>query len=421
VAGRQGQLAARDGDVLETAPEVRAGEVATADIATEVFFFPSSQVAEYDGSFTNTQRLLQWHYKAADPPGDCRSDMYFTYQLGKRLKALYADSTLPRDQGFNNLVWDYESSDPRERQLGEPESEKILKEINGYYSDDTRPPHRRPEDLKPTTARPVAPRGSTAACPRRRTRTARPTARPTRPVCAARTWAGALRGRPTAAFSTTASRPTRRAGRGASARSTSGGTRRRASGSAWTCPTSPPPSRPPTRPRRAPPAWTRTTGTDAFILKPDGVGWLYVPEGLVDGPLPTHYEPAESVVRNPLYKQQSSPVLKYWNVDGNPLAGWRTQVPARHHHLPADRALPVGRHEPLAPVAHRTAARAVRRAVARTGAREGHRQPRPRAHHQPARVGARQGAGDAAHAAAADRRAARCTRSACRSTGAGKA
>jgi formate dehydrogenase major subunit len=51
-----------------------------------------------------------------------------------------------------------------------------------------------------------------------------------------------------------------------------------------------------------------------------GVGWLYVPTGLVDGPLPTHYEPAESPVQNPLYKQQSSPVLKYWKTSGNPLA-----------------------------------------------------------------------------------------------------
>jgi formate dehydrogenase major subunit len=41
---------------------------------------------------------------------------------------------------------------------------------------------------------------------------------------------------------------------------------------------------------------------------------------LVDGPLPTHYEPAESPVLNPLYKQQSSPVLKYWKTSGNPLA-----------------------------------------------------------------------------------------------------
>ena len=30
--------------------------------------------AEKDGCFTNTQRLLQWHDKAVDPPGDARSD-----------------------------------------------------------------------------------------------------------------------------------------------------------------------------------------------------------------------------------------------------------------------------------------------------------------------------------------------------------
>ena len=44
---------------------------------------------------TNTQRLLQWHDKALDPPGDCRSDAWFVYNLGKRLKELYAGSTDP--------------------------------------------------------------------------------------------------------------------------------------------------------------------------------------------------------------------------------------------------------------------------------------------------------------------------------------
>jgi formate dehydrogenase major subunit len=62
------------------------------------------------------------------------------------------------------------------------------------------------------------------------------------------------------------------------------------------------------------------SGTDAFIMKPDGVAWLYVPTGLVDGPLPTQYEPVESPVHNPVYKQQSSPVLKYWKHPANPLA-----------------------------------------------------------------------------------------------------
>src|SRR5438552_2626169 len=61
-------------------------------------------------------------------------------------------------------------------------------------------------------------------------------------------------------------------------------------------------------------------GTDPFIMKTDGRGWLFVPTGLVDGPLPAHYEPAESPVKNPLYKQQSSPVYKYWKRDDNALA-----------------------------------------------------------------------------------------------------
>src|SRR5690606_13683971 len=48
-------------------------------------------------------------------------------------------------------------------------------------------------------------------------------------------------------------------------------------------------------------------GTDAFIMQTDGRAWLYVPTGLVDGPLPAHYEPQESPFRNLLYEQQSNP------------------------------------------------------------------------------------------------------------------
>ena len=40
-------------------------------------------------------------------------------------------------------------------------------------------------------------------------------------------------------------------------------------------------------------------GTDPFIMKADGKGWLFAPTGLVDGPLPTHYEPVESPVAEP--------------------------------------------------------------------------------------------------------------------------
>ena len=48
-------------------------------------------------------------------------------------------------------------------------------------------------------------------------------------------------------------------------------------------------------------------GDDPFVMQADGKGWLFAPKGMLDGPLPTHYEPQESPVRNPLYPQQSNP------------------------------------------------------------------------------------------------------------------
>ena len=127
----------------KTAPEIKNGEVKTADIKTEVFYLPATQVAELEGTYTNTQRMLQFHHKAAEAPGDCRSDTLFSYDLGKRLKKLYANSTLPRDEGFKNLVWDYEHEDEAERKKGEPSALKILKEINGFFTEDPNAPLRR--------------------------------------------------------------------------------------------------------------------------------------------------------------------------------------------------------------------------------------------------------------------------------------
>jgi formate dehydrogenase major subunit len=54
------------------------------------------------------------------------------------------------------------------------------------------------------------------------------------------------------------------------------------------------------------------SGVDPFIMQSDGKGWLYVPSGLQDGPLPSHYEPQESVIRNPLYGQQCNPTRMEW-------------------------------------------------------------------------------------------------------------
>ena len=68
-------LVVRDFSEIESAsfwydsPEIETGELRTADIGTEVFFMPAAAHTEKDGSFTNTQRLLQWHHKAVEPPG----------------------------------------------------------------------------------------------------------------------------------------------------------------------------------------------------------------------------------------------------------------------------------------------------------------------------------------------------------------
>ncbi len=50
------------------------------------------------------------------------------------------------------------------------------------------------------------------------------------------------------------------------------------------------------------------SGRDPFIMQSDGKAWLYAPAGLLDGPLPAHYEPQESPVSNVLYAQQRNPV-----------------------------------------------------------------------------------------------------------------
>src|SRR6266576_2492070 len=79
------------------APEIETGELKTEEIATEVFFLPAATHVEKDGSFTNTQRLLQWHWKAVEPKEDCRSDLWFYYHLGRIIREKLSDSQAPRD------------------------------------------------------------------------------------------------------------------------------------------------------------------------------------------------------------------------------------------------------------------------------------------------------------------------------------
>jgi formate dehydrogenase major subunit len=126
-------LVVRDFQEIESAafwyegPEIESGELVTSEIGTEVFFLPAASHVEKDGSFTNTQRLLQWHHKAVEPPGDCRSELWFMYHLGKRIRAKLAGSTEQRDRAILDLTWDY----PTEGAHDDPRAEAVLREISG--------------------------------------------------------------------------------------------------------------------------------------------------------------------------------------------------------------------------------------------------------------------------------------------------
>jgi formate dehydrogenase major subunit len=127
-------LVVRDLVEIETAafwydsPEVASGELRTEEIPTEVFFLPASSHVEKDGSFTNTQRLVQWHYKAVDPKGDCRSDLWFYYHLGRKIRERLRDSQEARDRPILDLTWSYPTAGEHE----EPSAEAVLAEMNGW-------------------------------------------------------------------------------------------------------------------------------------------------------------------------------------------------------------------------------------------------------------------------------------------------
>ena len=302
-------LVVRDFQLTETAefwreaPEIERGEIAPADIATEVFFFPASAHTEKDGSFTNTQRLLQWHHKAIHPPGDCRSELDFIFKLGRRLKNLYAGSANPKDRPIVDMTWDYPTKGP----LEEPDAEAVLREINGYTVADGKLVDGFTE-LKDD--------GSTACgcwiysgCFKDGVN--QPTRRKPHwdQTWVASEWGWAWPHNRRMLYNRASADPEGRPW-----------SERKAyvwwneSQKEWTGYDDPDFVHKPPSYRPAPEARGKDTisGVDPFVMQSDGKGWLYVPAGLQDGPLPSHYEPQESLIRNPVYGQQCNPARMEW-------------------------------------------------------------------------------------------------------------
>ena len=329
-----------------------------SEIKTEVFFLPAAAGPEKEGTLTNTQRLLQWHDKAVEPPGDCRSDAEFVHDLGKRLKALHAGSTDPKDQPLLALAWDYEKEGS-----DEPDIAKVLMELNGH-------------DLSSGTPRLLAgfadlkDDGSTACgcwiysgvfpAPGRNRARERKVGRQS--VAAGM---GLRLAEQSADHVQPGPRPTRRAGPGRSGRSSCGGTRPRAHGPARTCPTSTPRSRRATLPPPGAKGMDALPGTAAFIMKPDGMGWLYAP-ALKDGPVADALRTGriargQRAVSGPTGQPGGAAVPGAAQPDGPcPLRG----IPRGGDDLPPDRALPERADEPVQRLAQRAAAGHVRGAGA---------------------------------------------------------
>jgi formate dehydrogenase major subunit len=317
-------------------PEVKDGTLKPNEIPTEVFFLPAAGVPETDGSFTNTHRLVQWHERAADPPGDARSDIWFTVELGKRLKALYQrEHRLPRDQAILSLVWDYDDAEANRewRIKDEPSATLILKEINGYNWR-TKVPLANFSDIKDD--------GSTACgawiytgiyapeLPRHPNGLNRAASR--RPdnwtsLGWGFSWPANRRILYNRTSADPAGNPWPKEARLAREHPRSGQNLRGYvywNGTSWVgydVPDFVPTKAPSTAANPNGVGVATHDGASPFIMKPDGKGWLFVPSGLVDGPLPTHYEPYESPVRNALYpQQQRNPVALVYHVPGNTYA-----------------------------------------------------------------------------------------------------
>src|SRR5437764_2835728 len=298
-------LVVRDFVLVESAtwwkdgPEIEAGELRTCDIKTEVFFLPAAAHTEKDGSFTNTQRMLQWHHTAVEPAGDARSDLWFTYHLGRRIRQKLAGSDDEMDRPVLDLTWDY----PVRGQIAEPEAEAVLAEINGWdsrgrplasyeqlnedgstvcgcwiycgvYADGVNQAARR----KPHGEQDWVAKEWGWAWPANRRilynrASADPDGRPWSERKALVWWdedQALWSGHDIADFTADKS----------------------------------PHYRPPDGATGA----EALSGTDPFVMQADGKAWLFVPAGLVDGPLPAHYEPQDSPFGNLLYAQQRNPV-----------------------------------------------------------------------------------------------------------------
>jgi len=116
-------------------------DVDPAKIQTTVFRLPSTCFAEEDGSLTNSGRWLQWHWKAAEPPGEARADTAIIAGIYLRLKSLYKEKGGAFPDPILNLTWPYKMPE-------DPSPEEIARESSGRALADVLDPKDKTKVLR---------------------------------------------------------------------------------------------------------------------------------------------------------------------------------------------------------------------------------------------------------------------------------
>ena len=306
-------LVVRDLVAIESAtfwkdgPEIETGELRTEEIPTEVFLMPAAAHTEKDGSFTNTQRLLQWHRKATEPPGDARSELWFYYHLGRVIREKLRGSADERDRPVLDLTWDY----PTEGATADPSADAVLAEINGAGPDGALSSYTQLKEDGSTSC------GCWIYCG---VRAGGVNQADRRKPGSEQTWVA-----PEWGWAWPANRRILYNRASADSDGKPWSERKKyvwwdADKRAWTGADVPdfevgkPPDYVPPPDARAQDA---IGGADPFIMQADGHAWLYAPAGLADGPMPTHYEPHESPFENPLYGQRANPTRQTFRHPAN--------------------------------------------------------------------------------------------------------
>ena len=275
----------------------------SASIKTEVFQLPTTCFAEEDGSLVNSARWLQWHWKAADPPGNAQTDIWIMAGIFHRMREMYRKEGGAFPDPILNLTWNYTNP-------VEPNPEELAKEMNGRalvdIQDSSGAVTLRSGQLLDGFAQ-LRDDGTTeSGCwifsgsfTEKGNQMARRDATDPREQGIAPNWAWAWPANRRILYN--------RAGADLA-------------GKPWN-PSKPiiewdgsrwvgidvPDYGPTTNP---------SEGVGPFIMNDEGLGRLFVREEMVDGPFPEHYEPFESPIANPLHpKVQSNPAARVFADD----------------------------------------------------------------------------------------------------------